>query len=120
MMMDEIHLKPFYDFKGGNIVGSAYDSAFAASSAYTFMISSLLSSYKDVAHILPVNSFTAEKLHEVLRNVIISLEKIGLQVIWVVSDNINKKAVSFFSKLPEVKYKYENPYEPSRQLFFSH
>ncbi|KFM67178.1 hypothetical protein X975_10400, partial [Stegodyphus mimosarum] len=81
LMMDEIHLKPFYDFNGGNIVGSAYDSEFAASSAYTFRIRSLLSSYKDVAHILPIKSFSAEKLFEILRDVIVGLEKIGFKVI---------------------------------------
>ncbi|XP_035206112.1 uncharacterized protein LOC118181147 [Stegodyphus dumicola] len=120
LMMDEIHLKPFYDFKGGNIVGSAYDSAFAASSAYTFMIRSLLSSYKDVAHILPIKSFSAEKLFEILRDVIVGLEKIGLKVVCVVSDNnsINRKAMSFFSEKHEIKIMYQNPYEPHRPLFF--
>lgn len=54
LMMDEIHLKPCFDFKGGNISGQAVNSNTVACSAYVFMIQSLLSQYEDVAHILPV------------------------------------------------------------------
>lgn len=51
-MLDEIHLKQFLDFKGGNVIG--FDCKFknVVTSAHFFMLQSLQSSYKDV-HILP-------------------------------------------------------------------
>lgn len=117
---DEIHLKAFFDYKGGNLVGSAYDSVLAASSAHTFMVSSLMSNYKDVAHILPVKSFTAQHLFDVIKKLIIGLETIGFKVVCVVSDNnsINRKAMSFFSENGEATSIYTNPYDSSRPLFF--
>lgn len=50
-MVDEIHLNRAFDYKGGNICGMAYNCTTAASSAFVFMIRSLLSIYKDVVHI---------------------------------------------------------------------
>jgi hypothetical protein len=35
-MMDEIHIKPYFDYKGGNIVGSAHNSVVAATTAHVF------------------------------------------------------------------------------------
>jgi hypothetical protein len=40
LLMDEIHLKPFYDYKGGNVIGVSFDCKAAAKSAYVFMIQS--------------------------------------------------------------------------------
>lgn len=54
LLMDEIHLKSFFDYKGGNIVGGSYNNEKAAKTAYVFIIRSLLSKFKEVAHILPV------------------------------------------------------------------
>ena len=52
LFLDEMHLKPFFDYKGGTIIGSAFNSGSATTSAFAFMVCSLFSSYKD-AHILP-------------------------------------------------------------------
>jgi hypothetical protein len=52
-MMNEIHIKPCFDYKGGNIIGSAHNSVKAATTAHAFLISSIFSNYKDVVHILP-------------------------------------------------------------------
>ena len=41
LLVDEIHLAPFFDYKGGNLVGAAYDSTKAATSAFVFMITSV-------------------------------------------------------------------------------
>ncbi|GBO09752.1 hypothetical protein AVEN_103646-1 [Araneus ventricosus] len=102
LMIDEIHLRPTYDYVGGKLYGMSYNSSNAATSAFVFMVQSLLSSYKDVAHILPVSTLTAEMFHSFLNKVIIGLETIGFKVIVVVTDNnaINKKAVSLFSNPP--------------------
>lgn len=43
LMVDEIHIKPYFDYKGGNIVGAAYNCGEAATSAFVFMINSIMS-----------------------------------------------------------------------------
>ena len=54
LMIDEIHLKESFDYKGGNIVGFAHDGVECATSAHVFMLQSLFSKFKDVVYILPV------------------------------------------------------------------
>jgi hypothetical protein len=100
-MVDEIHIKPYMDYKGGNLVGSAYDSQNLATTAHVFMIQSLLSPFKDVVQILPVNRMDAHKLFKFLEIVILGLQNCGFEVVAIVTDNnkINNKAVSNFVKL---------------------
>ncbi|KAH9376443.1 hypothetical protein HPB48_014710 [Haemaphysalis longicornis] len=119
LVMDEIHLQPYIDYKGGGLVGMAANSQNAAKTAYVFMIQSLLSSNKDVVHILPVAQIDAKQLHQFLRQLINGLEATGFQVIAVVSDNsINGKAMSFFSEPPKVDTVYRHPSDQARPLFF--
>lgn len=79
-MVDEIHIKQFYDYKGGNVVGSAFNCNEAANSAFVFMLNSLCSKVKDVVHILPTKTMKAETLFTFIKNVIIGLEQIGFKV----------------------------------------
>ncbi|XP_064120877.1 uncharacterized protein LOC135225533 [Macrobrachium nipponense] len=120
LMIDEIHIKPYYDYKGGSIVGSAYDRTEAATSAFVFMINSLFSGFKDVVHILPAKSMTAGNLFTFIKQIIIGLENIGFRVICVLTDNnaINQKAMSHFSLPPKPSVMYEHPADNSRPLFF--
>ena len=120
LMVDEIHLKPYFDYKGGNIVGSAFDSSEAATSAFVFMLNSVRSKFKDVVHIIPTKCMKAETLHNILKKVIIGLEKIGFTVFCVVTDNnaINGKAMSFFAHPPKLSIVYRHPYQNDRPLFF--
>ncbi|GFX06716.1 hypothetical protein TNCV_1753191 [Trichonephila clavipes] len=53
--------------KGGNILGMAYNSEQAATSAYVFMIQSLLSPLKEIVHIMPVKKIDGEKLFAVVK-----------------------------------------------------
>ena len=120
LMVDEIHIKPCFDYKGGNIVGSAFDTSEAASSAYVFMVSSIMSEFKDVVHIIPAKKMKAEVLHNILKKIIIGLEKIGFSVVCVVTDNnaINGKAMSLFANPPQLSIVYVNPADRCRPLFF--
>ncbi|KAH9376537.1 hypothetical protein HPB48_006622 [Haemaphysalis longicornis] len=86
LMMDEIHIQQYFEYKGGSLTGTASNSSEAAKTAHVFMTQCLLSSHKDVAHILPVFSIDASQLHEVLRKVILGLEEAGLTVVAVVTD----------------------------------
>ena len=120
LLLDEIHVKPMFDFKGGNIVGAAYNSEMAAKTAFVFMIKSLLSDYKEVAHILPVCRIEAEQLYLYIRKIITGLHSIGYNVICVVSDNnaINRKSMSFFHSPPELKISYNHPCTNDMPLFY--
>ena len=119
-MIDEIHLKPYFDYAGGSVIISAFDSNEAATSAYAFMVGSVLSQFRDVVHIIPVKSIKAETLHNMIRRVITGLEKIGLKVVCVITDNnaINSKAMSFFATPPRLSIVYIHPVDKSRPLFF--
>ncbi|KAH9375572.1 hypothetical protein HPB48_009424 [Haemaphysalis longicornis] len=78
-MVDEIHLKPFFDYKGGTIAGIALNNAQAANSAFVFMVHSLMCKFKELAHIVPVHEGNGEFLHNVLGDVIRGLKKLGIK-----------------------------------------
>lgn len=120
LLMDEIHLKENLDYKCGNIVGNASNNETLATSACVFMITSLKSSYKEVVHILPVDKLTGDMLHLYVNKIVIGLEKIGFDVLGVVSDNhaINKKAMSLFANPSEIKTAYNHPADASKPLYF--
>lgn len=110
-MIDEIHIKQYFDYKGGNVVGSVFNCDEAAQSVFVFMISSVCSNFKDVVHILTVRTLKAEILFTFIKDIVIGLEKIGFRVISVVTDNnsINKKAMSFFADTPQLSIVYPHP-----------
>lgn len=120
LMLDEIHIKPYFDYKGGNIVGMAYNSDDVATTAHVFMIQSILTQFKDVVHILPVSKINAGDLFNVVKSVVVGLENVGFRVISIITDNnsINRKAISNFASPSQVSIVYPNPINPSRPLFF--
>ncbi|KAH8008675.1 hypothetical protein HPB51_000705 [Rhipicephalus microplus] len=120
LMLDEIYIKPCLDYKGGNICGAAVNSNEAATSVHVFMIQSLLSAFKEVAHILPVKALQGEDLHCMLKKVILGLEEIGYRVIAVVCDNnsLNRKAMKMFLPEPKLSPVYPHPADPDRPLFY--
>ncbi|XP_049269019.1 uncharacterized protein LOC119382267 [Rhipicephalus sanguineus] len=123
LMLDEIHIKPFFDYKGGNIAGIAQNSPEAATSAMVFMVQSICCNFKEVAHIVPVRGATGIMLHNSLREVIRGLERIGYRVICVVTDNnkVNRKAMEQFASGPisdSSSFVYPHPCDPKRPLFF--
>ena len=68
LLVDEIHLNSFFDYKGNNIVGTFFNSpSEAAKSAFAFMISSVFSAYKDVVHLLPTSKLIADDLHAMIK-----------------------------------------------------
>ena len=93
LLIDEIHLQQFFDYKGGNVVGAASNSKEAAKSAFAFMITSILSKYKDVVHVLPTCKLDGKDLYILIQRTVWGLEKVGFHVISVITDNnaINRK-----------------------------
>lgn len=120
LMIDEIYIKPYFDYKGGNIVGMAYNTEEAAKSAHVFMLQSLLSSFKEVVHILPVKTMKAMELFNFIKRIVVGLQNIGFNVVCVVSDNnsINRKAMSYFASPPQVSIVYKHPCKDNAPLFY--
>nr|CAH7731460.1 unnamed protein product [Callosobruchus chinensis] len=120
LLMDEIHIQPYLDFKGGNIVGTAFDGKSLATSAYTFMISSVTSKLKEVVHIYPTSTIESNTLFICIKTVIVKLEEIGYKVFCVISDNnaLNGKAMNNFSPKKELSIVYPHPCDNRRPLFF--
>lgn len=120
LMIDEIHLKAYFDYIGGSVLGAAFNTNKAATSAFVFMIASLLSPFKEVVHILPVKCINFEILHNVIKKVIIGLENISFKVTSAVTDNnsINPKAMSLFMTPPQRSFVYPHPADKNRPLFF--
>lgn len=102
-MLGDIHIKPYIEYKGGNITGVAVNSTEAANSAFVYIVQSLSCKFEEVAHVVPVHNADAEFLHKLLRDVIRGLEKIGYRVFCVVTKNnsVNRKAMSHFLTDPK-------------------
>ena len=81
-LVDEIHLQRYFDYKGGTIIGSLYNSVCnAGKSAFAFMISSVFSKYKDVVHLLPICRMSASDLNVMLKKIIVGLKDIDLELL---------------------------------------
>lgn len=106
LIMNEIHIKPYMNFKGGNIVGNAYNNFSLATFAYTCMISSITPSKKlFIFFHLPLCKmilfFIVSKQNETLFHcieAIIRVGKIRYRVFGVLSENnaINGNAINNF------------------------
>ena len=69
LLVDEIHLKPQFDYTDGNIFGLSDNSNEAASNAFAFK-QSAFSKYKDV---MPTKYLKAENLLDMVKHLIIGL-----------------------------------------------
>lgn len=120
LLVDEIHIKPFLDYKAGNIVGTAYNNACLANSAFVFMISSIMSSVKEVVHISPTSKVDHLLVFSLIKEVITKLEDIGYKVFCVISDNnaVNSKAMSHFAEKKSLSIVYPHPTDKTRPLFY--
>ena len=87
LLVDESHIKCYFDYKVGNIVGLSDNSNEAATSAFAFMLRSVFSQYKDIEHVMPTKFLKAENLFDIVKRIIIGLEEIGFQVLSIITDN---------------------------------
>ena len=77
LLVDKIHVSAFYDCKGGGIVGAAHDAINADTTGFAFMITRTFSEYKGVVHVLPARTMDAQMLLGIIKETVVSLEKIG-------------------------------------------
>lgn len=119
LLVDEIHIEPYFEYKGGT-TGATLNSAEAANSVLVFTVQSLTCQFKEVAHMVPVQKASTQYLHKLLRDVIRGLEKSGYRVACIVSGDtsVNRKAVSHFTSPPTSGFVYPHPSDPARPLFF--
>ena len=120
LLLDEIHIQANFDYKGGNIVGAASNINEGAKSAFVFMISSVLSKFREVVHISPTNKINHQILYEHIKSVIVKLEEIGYKVFCVITDNnsINSRAMHNFSPKKSLSIVYPHPVDNTRPLFY--
>ena len=71
LLVDEIHLKPYFHYKGGNIVDLSDNSNEAATSSFACMLSSVYSLYKDVVNVMPTKCLKAENLFDTVKCIVI-------------------------------------------------
>lgn len=117
--LDEIYIQPEISFKGGNLYGqSSLDPEIKAKTAQLFMISSIFSKYKDVS-IIPVSSLSGDQLHQMCKDVILEMEKIGFCVLSLISDNnpVSRKAFELFSDNKIIQPCVPHPFDVQRKLF---
>ena len=83
------------------------------------MVSSVLSAFKEVVHILLDTSVNYQFLHHVTENGIVGLENIGLKDISVVTDNsINGRSMSLFLEPRKKSFVYSHSIDPEKPFFF--
>ena len=79
LKIDEIHIQPKITYSSQRICGFASNkSEMPANQVQAYMISSLLSKYKEIVRLIPVRNNTAESLHKYILEIIKDLEKLGM------------------------------------------
>lgn len=120
LMIDEIHVANKMAYKEGKLEGSASNSSLTeASTAQVFMISSILSKYKDVVAIIPMKNMNANMLHGMLLKVLKMLHTTGYSVICVISDNnrVNRNAFTMLCG-DKLQPFIQNPFNVTEKIFF--
>ena len=123
ILLDEIHIKPCITYKNSKLSG-ATDKGATATSLHCVMISSLLSSNKDVAALIPAKNLTAENLCNILKSLLKRLVEAQYNVISIISDGnrINKKLLTLFagcSSMAELPLWVVNLFNDQKHIFFA-
>ncbi|XP_055337664.1 uncharacterized protein LOC129587779 [Paramacrobiotus metropolitanus] len=120
--IDEISVRPKYSYKGGKIVGQAYNCASPATEVVAFMITGVASGVSEIVMLVPSHNMTAEELHKETMDVLSALEERGIKVVSIITDN-HKKNQSLFSLLARLAAMDDqtcwipNPFAQDRPLF---
>lgn len=119
LLIDEIHIKPSLSYKSGTFFGGCENSSSPATSLQAFMITSLMSSNKDIVALYPVKNLTGESLCNLLKTVLCELDKLKYKVISVISDNnrVNRRAFEILCD-GTLKSSISHPYTSNLELFF--
>jgi len=86
LIIDEIYVAKRVDCSGCEVIGLTADGN-VASTLLCFMIKSLVSKYKDIVAICPMDKLTARKLYNCYTDVMTMLRSTGVNVVAISVDN---------------------------------
>ena len=87
VQMDEIHVKSEFTYKGGIIIGSSQNITDPAKTIFAFMVSSLSKKWSTIVRLLPCSNSSAMDIFPIIKHVIEDIERCGLFVKVICTDN---------------------------------
>ena len=131
LQLDEIHVRSDYTYKGGKIFGSSFiqtdsshpeNNSFESDPAKTvlaFQVTSLFTKWSEIVRLLPCCNAKSSDLLPVVKQVVIDIEKCGLKVVVICTDDYQLN-VSLFKSLAgsaSLQFTCPNPSDPNRSIF---
>ena len=131
LQLDEIHVRSDYTYKGGKIFGSSFiqtnsshpeNNFFESDPANTvlaFQVTSLFTKWSEIVRLLPCCNAKSSDLLPVVKQVVIDIEKCGLKVVVICTDDYQLN-VSLFKSLAgsaSLQLTCPNPSDPNRSIF---
>ena len=120
MQIDEVHVKSDISYKGGKIIAPTLDTEDPLKTVLAIMVSSLHKKWSTIVSLVPLSSTKASNLHLIITSVIDDIEKCGLFVQVLCSDNYPKNVNIFKLFSPDKKTLSSivpHPVNPTRSLF---
>ena len=87
IQMDEIHVKSELTYKGGKVFGSSLNTTEPAKTIFAFMVSSLSKKWSTIVRLLPCSNSSAAELFPIIKMVIEDVERCGVNVQVLCTDN---------------------------------
>ena len=120
LQLDEIHVKSNVDYKGGKIFGYSLQPDHPIKTVFAIMASSLYRKWSEIVRLLPCSSTSATEIYTVVKSVIGDIERCGLKVQVICTDNYPLN-VNFFKLFSSDKKTLTptaiHPIDPERKIF---
>ena len=119
LQMDEIHVKSELTYKGGKVFGSSLNTIEPAKTIFAFMVSSLSKKWSTIVRLLPCSNSSASELFPIIKMVIEDIERCGLYVQVLCTDNypMNVSIFKLFSPNNTLNTIVPHIVDPNRPLF---
>ena len=117
--MDEIHVKSELTYKGGRVFGSSLNPNGPAKTIFAFMVSSLSKRWSTIVRLLPCSNSSAAELFPIIKIVIEDIERCGLYVQVLCTDNypMNVSIFKLFSPTNTLDHIVPHILDADRPLF---
>ena len=117
--MDEIHVKSELTYKGGKVFGSSLNTTEPAKAIFAFMVSSLSKKWSTIVRLLPCSNSSTAELFPIIEMVIEDVERCGLNVQVLCTDNypMNVNIFKLFSPTNILDYIVPHILNADRPLF---
>ena len=119
VQMDEIHVKSELTYKGGRVFGSSLNANGPAKTIFAFMVSSLSKKWSTIVRLLPCSNSSAAELFPIIKMVIEDIERCGLYVQVLCTDNypMNVSIFKLFSPTNTLDHIVPHILDADRPLF---